>query len=114
MKKIKMYDFLSSKEGIYISYLIKEVDKNESIWKSTYESRDKKLTLLLNEDLLIVSENVAEHYKSIKNKINDLDFVSSDIIKNMDALVEELDKTVQYTEYVTDKIKECECQDIKE
>jgi hypothetical protein len=32
----------------------------------------------------------------------------------MDALAEELGKTVQYTEYVTDKIKECECQDIKE
>jgi hypothetical protein len=51
MKKIKMYDFLSSKEGIYISYLIKEVDKNESIWKSTYENRDKKLTLLLRRNI---------------------------------------------------------------
>jgi len=114
MEKIKIYDLLSSKEGIYISYLISEINKHESEWRKTYESRDRKLTLILNDDLLIVSGDVKKLYTSLKNKINDLDFTKPDIISKMDLISEELEKTVQYTKYLVEKIKTCECQNIEE
>lgn len=107
--KIKMYDFLSSKEGIYMSYLVSEIKKGESNWKSRFEGRDEKLTLILNEDLAVANEEVYRCFNIIKTKINNLDFNSSDIISNMNDLAEELDKTIQYTEYLTKKIEEFEC-----
>lgn len=99
--KIKMYDFLSSKEGIYMSYLVSEIKKGESNWKSRFEGRD--------EDLAVANEEVYRCFNIIKTKINNLDFNSSDIISNMNDLAEELDKTIQYTEYLTKKIEEFEC-----
>lgn len=101
MMKIKMYDFLSSKEGIYMSYLVSEIKKGESNWKSRFEGRD--------EDLAVANEEVYRCFNIIKTKINNLDFNSSDIISNMNDLAEELDKTIQYTEYLTKKIEEFEC-----
>jgi len=105
-----MYDFLSSKEGIYMSYLVGEIRKAESKWKSTLEGRDTKLTMILNEDLSLANEEVVECFNSIKTKINNLDFNKPDIESDMNALAEELDKTYQYTEYLEEKIKEHECQ----
>jgi hypothetical protein len=109
MKKIKMYDFLSSNEGIYMSYLVGEIAKCESNWKSKFESRDGKLTLILNTNFSLANEEVHRCFNIIKTKINNLDFNSSDIISNMNYLAEELDKTIQYTEYLTKKIEEFEC-----
>ena len=96
-----------------MSYLVGEIKKNESNWKSRFEGRDEKLTLILNEDLSLANEEVYKCFNSVKTKINNLDFTSSDIISNMNDLAEELDKTIQYTQYLEEKIKECECQDIK-
>ncbi len=103
-----IFNFFSSDEGKYLSYLIGKLNESNSKWQSLLLEKRRIINLLtiLNGEKLI--KEVGENYDNVKREINNLN-LDSDFIKADIADIRILSETLlKYMDYVKISIDDYE------
>jgi uncharacterized protein YacL (UPF0231 family) len=98
-------DFFTSDEFNYFKFLADELTKSERNYYKFYNTREIKLIMLLNNDILEAHESTLEHYKQLVEDFNlfDLENLSKD---DMESFAKKLDLLLRYREYLVSRLDE--------
>ena len=100
---LSFIDLFTSKEFNYFKYLADELIKSERNYSRFYNTREIKLIMLLNNDILEAHESTLEHYKQLVEDFDlfDLENLSQD---DLEIFAKKLELLLASREYLVDEL----------